>query len=212
MLPPFAASTPVMFAPYSVTFTTPGAQTIPVPFGAKTVTVECYGAGGSGNARQTMFCGGGGGGYSKKNTYSLAGLTGIYISVPGVPAAHTDGADAFAKENSSGGTTICLAKGGQAQPDVNNLGGQASAGTGDVKYSGGTGYQDLSHALSAGGGGAGPTGAGGNASSATAGIADGGLSGAGGVDTATGNNYGGGAGGWDPTAFGAQGAIRLSWA
>jgi len=202
-----AASEPPSFSPFSTEYTTPGyAATIAIPEGASTVTVECIGGGGGRGWYSDNSGGGGGGGYARKNSYSVAGLTGIYVSV-GYGYHVSGGAysyPSFARENGSGGTVIANATGGYAAPT--GSGGAGGAGTvGDVLYTGGTG------AGSAGGGAAGPGGNGGAASGSTPGAGNGSPAGDGGANDLPGEDYGGGSGG-GTSANGAGGWLKLSWA
>lgn len=195
------------FTGYSDTITATGTQTVSIPAGASTVTVECISSGAGGYDNGTTY-GGGGGAYSKKNTYSLAGLTGIYIDVPAAGAYGANGSDALARENSAGGTIICkAAKSWNYNSIHTGDGGQAADGTGDLKYSGG----GISSSAGGGGGAAGPSGSGAANSGGTGGTAGGSPAGAGGNTSANGNNYGGGAGAGGATT-GAQGWIKLTWA
>ena len=215
------------FAPFSTEYTTPGTQTVSIPAGATAVTIECIGAGGSGGAATgaTYRAGGGGGEYAKTISYSLSGLTGLHISVPnsvaGVSASSdgNTGAQATVRENTSGGTIICQANGGQGGKQgtgsaKNGYGG--TGGTGDVLHDGGTSRRS-SNGRSGGGGAGGPTSAGGDVGNSSTGGAGGGSpAGAGGdADSGNGSNYGGGggaAGGSAASGDGAQGWIKLSWA
>lgn len=209
------------FTSYSTEYTTPGTQTISIPAGASSVTVECIAAGAAANCQRVTVedpyqaAGGAGGAYSKKNTYSVASLSGIYISVPAAAVA-ASGQDAFARENNSGGTEICVAKGATRSSSAGAVsqGGQAGSGVGDVKYSGGNGATGSN--TQGGGGAAGPSGNGSNGTSGSGGASGGSPAGNGGSPgDNNGNNYGGGAGADDsPTtnANGAQGWIKLTWA
>lgn len=210
------------FVGYSTAYTTPGTDTIPIPVGATAVTVECYGAGGSVNGPFAVGkTGGGGGAYARRDVYAVAGLTAIYISVPNQTAVATGGGDCFARENTSGGSDICRAKGGGAGVnDGTASGGSASSSVGDVRFRGGqsrvTGISN-----SGGGGAGGPSGAGGDTNNShSGGAGGGGVAGAGGARGAAGDppengaNYGGGGGG-GPSAsggLGAQGYLKLTWA
>ena len=184
------------FTPVSTDYTTPGTQTVSIPDGATAVTVECIGSGGAGGASY----GGGGGEYAQKTSYAVAGLTGIYISVPDAFTS-SDGDAAFAKENSSGGTTIALANGGLR---ASHGGAGGTGGTGDILHDGGAG-----NPARGGGGAGGPTSAGGNGSGSTGGAGGGSPAGAGGDEGSAGHNYGGG--GAAGSTIGAPGWIRLSW-
>lgn len=191
------------FAGYSTVCT--GTGTVAIPQGASSVTIELIGAGADGywDGGDGMCRGGGGGAYSKKNTYSVNGLTGIYLDV---------GAGAtVARINNLSGTVIC-----SAAPGGYPAGGLASYGVGDVTYSGGNGTPVLNGVTAGGGGAAGPNGNGGNAIGATGGVSGGGAAGSGG-DGSTyqpGNNYGGGGGGngYSGKGNGAQGWAKLTWA
>ena len=204
--------------PYSTEYTTPGTQTVAIPAGAATVTVECYGSGANAtyvNGVQST-CGGGGAGYSRRDTYSVSGLTALYLSIPDAPASGSGvlGDDAFVKENTAGGTTICLAKGGGTVVG-SYVGGAAADGTGDVKFSGGDGH-NVATENCGGGGGAGPDGDGGDGGSGTAGTAGGGLAGVGSNGITTSASACGGGGGVRSNGgtprVGARGGIKLSWA
>ncbi len=197
--------------PIVTTYTTPGTQTVSVPTGAVIVTVECYAAGATPLDDGTAGAGGGGA-YSKRNTYSVAGLTGLYLSVPAAPGNNTAGGDAFVRENNASGTVICLAKGGGSGGTI-RIGGAAASGTGDTKYSGGNG-EAYGGGLAGGGGGAGSTGNGSNGSAGSGGAGGGGLAGAGGEGNGTnGVAAGGGGGSRDDVqaGAGARGAIKLTW-
>ena len=209
------------FVPYSTEYTTPGTSTISIPAGATTVTIECIGSGARGDVNSGVRgAGGGGSAYAKKNTYSLSGLTGIYISVSAINTTEEGAAlDSFAKENSSGGTTICLAAGapGAVADGSTPLGGTAASSTGDVKYSGGSGasVHSSDEVASGGGGSAGPSGAGGNASYDTAGTGNGAPAGNGGSGSGVAGSAAGGGGGAHysgTSGNGARGWIKLSWA
>jgi len=193
------------FAQVVQTYTTPGTQTVSIPDGASFVTVECIGAGANGShTADPTVNGGGAGAYSKRNSYSLSGLTGIYISVP-----TGQGGDAFAKENSSGGTTICLAAG---KSTANSSGALSTSCTGDLKYSGGDGDGSGGTGAIAGGGAGGPNGAGTAASVNTPGVGGGGAAGNGGNGSQDGFVYGGGGGCTNVTdKLGAQGWLRLTF-
>lgn len=188
--------------PFSTEYTTPGAQTVTKPVGAVSCIIECIGAGGSRSGpigKASNYAGGGGGAYSK-TTVDVTGYTGIYIDVPAAESG-----DAVARQNSVGGTIICLAKGA----DVDN-GGSAASGTGDVKYSGGSSSPVSGSSSVGGAGAAGPSGNGSANSGATGGASGGSPGGAGGNSGSNGSNYGGGAGNGG-SGVGAKGYIKLSW-
>ncbi len=113
------------------------------PAGVTSVSVECWGAGGGGT---TNTAGGGGGAYSKKTVAVTPSSN--YAVVVGTSAANANGGDTtFA-------STTVVAKGGLSGGN-GRTGGQASAGTGDTKYSGGDGGNT---SQGAGGAGAGDSG------------------------------------------------------
>lgn len=200
------------FAAYFTEYTTAGTQTIPVPAGATGVIIECIGGGGGsrsaiGTKAGDVNPGGGGGAYSKTTLSSLVGYTDIYISVGAGGTYTNNGSDSFAKQNTSGGTTVCLAKGG----DANTNGGAAGSGTGDLKYSGGRGGTGGVGPTFGGGGAASSAGDGGNTSTSTGGTSSGSPGGSGGNSGQAGNVYGGGCGFGNSANSGAKGYIKLSW-
>ena len=182
-------------------------STISIPAGASGVVIENIGKGGAGYSNSGVEAqGGGGGAYSLKTLASLAGYTGIYLDL--------SGADAVAKQNSSGGTTVCLAKAGaNGVAGTPGQGGQAASGVGDTKYSGGDGYGEASpFPKGYGGGAAGPSGNGGSAWVGGAGTSGGSPGGAGGGIGANGNDYGGGAGSSNSGGMtGGKSYIKLTW-
>lgn len=197
------------FSGYSTTYDsgTTSTTTISVPAGATGLVIETIGKGGAAYLNSGVEArGGGGGAYSIKTIASLSGYTGIYLDL--------SGADAVAKQNSSGGSTVCLAKGGAAGvAGTSGQGGQSASGTGDTKYSGGDGYGEASPGPKGyGGGAAGPSGAGGSANAGGAGSGGGPPAGAGGGLGADGNDYGGGAGAGSGVAgSGAKSYVKLTW-
>jgi hypothetical protein len=211
-----------------------GAFMIPADFPAGgTLQVECVGASGGGATS-------GGGAYSKTNAITgiTAGQT-VYIQT-GIPGFSTVIDTWFNKTTNaapSSTTNGCLAKTGTAGGTSFPAGGQASAGVGDVKYSGGTGgdyyYDSESSSVGNGGGGgaAGPNGNGANAyntgynsgggganggSASVAGGAGGngrGGSGGGAFSSAgtAGNGTNGGGGGGTNTGTSGNGGPDLIW-
>ncbi len=198
------------FEAFSTDYTATGGQTIAIPAGAVAVTIEVIAAGAGGNSGNNGG-GGGGGGYAKRNTYSVAGLTGIYIYVPPSVAASTSGAAAYARENASGGTVICSANGGG--PGSGASAGSGGAGTvGDVLHTGGNG--DIYGTGGGGGGAAGPTSNGSPGYHSIGGDGGGTPAGKGGDWGGNpGANYGGGGNGYNTGTggAGAQGWVKLSW-
>lgn len=199
----------VSFTPYSTQYNsgTTSTTTVSVPVGASQVIIELIGKGGNGyTVVSSESRGGGGGAYSKTTITPLSGYTGIYLDL--------SGADATAKQNSSGGSTVCLAKGGvSGSAGTSGTGGAAGSGTGDVKYSGGDGYGESgTSAKATGGGGAGPSSAGSNGTGGGGGAGGGYPAGVGGdFNTFTGNNYGGGGGGMAFSGFDGAGTGGKSW-
>lgn len=130
------------------TFTSGGNWT--VPSDVTEATVECWAAGGGGT---TGTGGGGGGAYSRSEVSSLTPSSSISVTV-GSSSSGSDGGD------STFDTNVVVAKGGKSGSN-GGQGGQSSAGTGDVKFSGGDGSTGTGNR--GGGGGAGDSSAGGNA-------------------------------------------------
>jgi len=142
--------------------TATGSFTIPADFpSGGTLQVECIGAGGQG-AR-------GGGAYSKTN--ALTGITAsqtVYVQVgaPGSDTWFNKAANSAPASTTNGALAKC---GGDSSSTAAGSGGQSSAGIGDLKYSGGDGginyanEPDARDVVGAGGGAAGPSGAGKNA-------------------------------------------------
>jgi hypothetical protein len=171
-----------------------GAYTIPADFAAgSSLQVECIGSSGASNA--------GGGAYSKTNAITglSAGQT-VYIRALGGGSGADSWFNKAANSAPASTTNGCLAKAGTQTATNNPPGGQASAGIGDLKYSGGTGGLYLIGCItdSAGGGGgaAGPNGAGANAYSIGYGSGGGGANGgSASVAGGAGGNGRGGSGG-----------------
>jgi hypothetical protein len=137
-----------------------GAYTIPADFAAgSSLQVECIGGGQAENA--------GGGGYSKTNAITglAAGQT-VYIKANfGIDSWFNKAANSAPASTTNG----CLAKAGSPNGTNSPAGGQASAGIGDLKYSGGSGglytFSCPNNAFGGGGGAAGPNGNGANGGS-----------------------------------------------
>lgn len=183
------------FTPFSTTYTTTGATTVPIPAGATKVTIELVGAGSTGfnfDQETGRSVGGGGGAFSKKIDLSLSGYSSIYLLIP-----NGNGGPTVARQNSAGGTIVC-----QAAGNSNSVGGGSTGNCiGDVAFNGGNGSSGTG---SAGGGGAGPLGAGGSASGTTPGTNGGGT------DGFSGNGGGVTLGG--SVSNGIRGWARLTWA
>lgn len=142
--------------------------------------------GGAGGGSSSAY-GGGGGAYSKTSNVALTPGASINYSIGAAGVGNATPTGGPGGDTWIGGTdfasSFCAAKGGTSAVTG---GGQASAGIGDVKYSGGNGYYG-------GGGAAGPDGDGANSLSSGR---DGGQGG-------NGSGGAGGIGGASPTAGGA---------
>jgi len=162
-------------------------------------TIEVIGGGGGGE-----LAGGGGGAYSKIINVDLTPGTVLGYQAGSGGTSTNNGGDSWLCSGTSncasiGGSAVIVgAKGGTGAIDeVGALGGQASSGIGDVKYSGGTGGWYALGSGNSGGGGGGAGGPFGNGGHAAHGIGNdmgsgGGAGGGGsnGSDTGTGgNNY-----------------------
>lgn len=168
---------------------------------ATLLTIKAWAGGGSTGTRNTSGGNGGGGGgaFSQKNNLAVTGGTNYTCVING--SGH----------DTTFNGTDCVAKGGADVADNTNtkgLGGLASGGVGDVKYSGGDGGDGGGSGTNSGGGGggAGTTGAGGNASGQTHGTGTT-LNGGNGADGFTANSA---AGGGSDYGGGASGAYRTS--
>jgi hypothetical protein len=178
-----------------------GAYTIPADFAAgSSLQVECIGGGSIAN--------GGGGAYSKTNAITglSAGQT-VYIKAGGA------GVDSWFNKaaNSSPASTTngALAKAGIGSGNNLASGGQASAGIGDLKYSGGNGGPYVpgcsNDSVGGGGGAAGPNGNGANASTTFTGGGGGGANGGSAGGQLNGGNGRGGSGGGTYSISGSAG-------
>lgn len=108
--------------------TTPGAGTWTVPTGVTEVTVECWGGGGAGR----YGGGGGGGGWSSETLTVTPGAAHNYFVAASQPYAES-GDPTIGQDTWFGSTSNVLAKGA-----TGHIGGQASAGRGAQKFSGGS--------------------------------------------------------------------------
>lgn len=195
------------FSPYSTNYLTAGTYTVPIPAGATYCQIDGYAAGQNGLGL-TGNRGGGGGAFARR-TVPVAGHTAIYITVPpGSTSAITKAGNAEARWDNASGELIMRADGPEANTssNVTHYGGLAENCIGDLTYSGGaTDYK-------AGGGGAGPNGAGLPATSNSApGAGNGGLAGAGGNNSGGVQCGGGGAQGGLIGFVGGAGGVQLSW-
>ena len=169
----------------------------------KTVTIECYGAGGRGSKTGN---GGSGGAYSKRILSLNSGSYSVGVGKNDYNG-YGNGGDTWVKSGSHD-VIICQAGGGRQDGTID---WQLTQATGSTKYYGGYGSPDFqgyaSYNGSGGGGGAGPTGNGSNGQSAfyststVAGPASGGLG------NTTGN---GGNGGFYYAAAATNGVIAPS--
>ncbi|WP_139189584.1 MULTISPECIES: T9SS type A sorting domain-containing protein [Rhodonellum] len=181
-----------------------------VPQGVTTITIESIGGGGRGGTRTNSgnATGGGGGGAYSSSTIDVIPGEPLKIVVGQGATSVQAGGDSWVSRTELLSDAFILAVGGQS---VNNnqttgaIGGQASEGIGQIKFSGGTGSQGSTtpqNGRGGGGGGAGSaTGVGGSATGRNGGSSSG-IGGAGGtaVDGPTENgfqgaNYGGGGSG-----------------
>lgn len=199
-----------------VTATGAGTFTFPSDFQSVGAYVECRGAGGSGGAAGATYDAqsAGGGAYSRTNNlsaYKAGDSVAVNVGAGGASVSSTSyvngnpGGDTWFG-NSVYASAICGAKGGSrgvyASPYSYCLGGQASAGIGDVKFSGGAGgfSTDTSSTRWRGAGGAaGPSGDGANgatngASGGNGGAGNNGVGGSGGTGASTGKAGNGGNG------------------
>jgi len=226
----------------SYTFTTVGSGSYSKPASITKLVIECWGGGGSAFGNDGSKNGGGvGGQYAKKTiTYPTANMIIPYIVAAG--GSTVDIGDGYSR-GTSGGDSIwdngqVVAKGGAAgnaiatgSENVSYKTGSIEGGVGDIVYKGGSGVVVINNAVvgHAGGGGAGSTGNGNDATIAEVigvtgsygGLAKDDFGGAGADgQTATapqpgknGSNYGGGGGGGtlgQTVGLGAQGLIRIT--
>jgi hypothetical protein len=209
------------------TVTTPlGSGSFTVPAGVTSITVEVWGAGGRGGSRTSNgeAGGGGGGAYSRSVlTVTPGQVINYYVGFGSLTAL--PGEDSWFS-----GNTILMAKGGNSV-DTNittgGAGGLATAGVGDVKFSGGNGANAASNATGGGGSSAGRAANGNSATSSTGAAAptDGGNGGNGNTSGSQGAGEnglspGGGGGGARRSnasgtemvgGFGGNGQIRISY-
>lgn len=201
--------------------TTTGAGSWTVPAGVTSVTVEAWGGGGAG----PFGAAGGGGAYSAGVVTVTPGQVLNYFVAP-AQTYPGSGAKTVGHDSWFGSTTTVLAKGADG-----HLGGQASAGQGSLKFSGGStrfidpntgqpaGLSDSAYGGSGasasknGDGGDGlynpATAAGSAGASPGAGAA--GQSNVEGGGGATGTTQGGAPGGGSRTATSTRGQIRITW-
>ena len=184
---------------FSQVFDTPGTSTYTVPSGVYSITVEVWGAGGSGGDRSNNgYTGGGGGGAYARSTLTTSPGTIYNLSVGAGSVSFQPGQDSW-----FGSASNVMAKGGQSVANNNSngaSGGSATTSVGTTKFVGGNGANGTTSRSGGGGSSAGPTANGTNAtndSGATAPV--GGGNGANGRNSDgngyAGTNPGGGGGG-----------------
>ncbi|AWA31312.1 hypothetical protein HYN48_15100 [Flavobacterium magnum] len=135
----------------TATFNSDGTFTVPAGY-TYNATIHVWGAGGRGGSRSGSNGAGGGGGGGAYSSSTIVLTAGTYNVTVGTGAT-TDIADG---EDSSF-STLVIAKGGKTvglNSATGGAGGQASAGTGTIKYSGGAGVSATSGVAFSGGGGA----------------------------------------------------------
>lgn len=132
--------------------TTTGSGEFIVPDGVTSITVEVWGAGGRGGSRTSgsnAYGGGGGGAYSRSIISVTPGQTFNYFVGAGSNSTANGGDTWF------GSSTTLMAKGGASVPNnaaAGALGGDASLGFGEVKFSGGDGANRVNSTTAGGGG------------------------------------------------------------
>jgi hypothetical protein len=204
-----------MRTPTVIYLTSGSSWMVPSDWSSSANTIECIGAGGSGASLYSQNYGGGGGGaYSAVANLALTAGAMISYGV-GIGGASVTGGGAGGNAGGNtwfNGTSLAAcsigAQGGQGGSTSGSLpaapGGQASAGTGATKYSGGNGGAPNLYGGSGGGGGAGANGpgnngtaqSGGNTTGTNGGSGDAGSGGAGGTAV--------GGGGGNPGAAGTE--------
>ena len=201
----------------TILFTTVGSGSWVKPSGVTRVEIECWGAGGDGNATSPGRRGGGGGSYSA----NMSGLTTNYAATEMVIPYYV--ADRGSQEDTTWGRNSSApewnvynrvrARAGQnATTAFPGAGG--SGGDGTTQYAGGNGVAGAGSSVGGGGGAAGELGPGNNASGATGGSGSGQFSGNGGSNDTAATPYGGGGAGSSLVEFrvGTQGLIRIQYA
>ena len=186
----------------AIEYTTAGTYTFTVPSGITEIGAVCVGGGAGARDWNLPYIGGGGGALSYSNGIATTPGESLTVVVGignySTTAPNLAGGDSYIARS---GTNLILAKGGEG---VSGAGGQASAGVGAVKYSGGS---NPIYGGSGGGGAAGYAGDGGNGGQGGA-IGSGGNAGTGGAGGGGGSsgNIAGNGGGVGIQAQGASGA------
>lgn len=144
---------------FAQVFDTSGADTYTVPSGVYQLTVEVWGAGGSGGTRFTNgYSGGGGGGAYVRSVLNVTPGTTYNLNVGAGSNGTQPGQDSW-----FGNATTVMAKGGNSVPDngtTGALGGSVTASIGVARYAGGNGANALNNYGGGGGSSAGPNAAG----------------------------------------------------
>ncbi|ERM83492.1 hypothetical protein P872_00220 [Rhodonellum psychrophilum GCM71 = DSM 17998] len=201
--------------------------TFTVPSGVTSITLEVWGAGGGGAGRGNNGTGGGGGGgaYSRSVLAVTPGAD-LRVSVGSGGGSNSAGGDSWVSTSTVVANAIILARGGLSPGNniaTGALGGNATTGVGNIRFSGGRG----ANAGTDGGGGGSSAGSAANGTNATGSSganapADGGGGGDGKIGTQgngiSGDIPGGGGGGAKRTnngtrtgGNGANGQIRITY-
>jgi len=216
----------------SVTYSTPGSSTFTVPFGVTQITVEVWGAGGTGGSidgngsNYWLGAGGGGGGAYAKKAITVTPCSTYSYTVGAGASSSSAGGDSFFLS-----TGTVMAKGGLSAPggqsSAGALGGSATLSIGDVTYSGGNGANGTSSSTyGVGGGSSAGSGSNGNSGSGSSGGAaptGGGAGGNGKTGSDGSGSNGGSPGGGGGGALnssnnilrsggqGGDGQVKISW-
>lgn len=229
-----AGSAPLTGTQVKATFKTAGSASWTVPAGVSSIKVECWGAGAGGEASVHVAgviggYGAGGGAYSRINSLGVVPGHAYTLTVgKGGAGGLTSGQAGNDGGSSSFGVSTCVAVGGRSSTSAGGQGGQASACTGDVKFSGGNGGSITAQGGGGGGSSAGSSAAGNNGQSGSGSLGGkggtaptgGGAGGNGGTNQQGGFNGsapgggGGGGGGLtisEPGGNGADGQVIITY-
>lgn len=210
------------FIPFGeAVYTSPGTYSFVVPAGITEISAVAVGGGSTGVVYRTTTGGGGALSYSNNIPVTPGESLTVVVGVKGMTVSITSSNTgvinpAGPSSISRGGTTLLLASaaaGTSNRPSNIAQGGQASAGIGAVRNSGGSSVTNSANAGAGGGGAAGYSGSGGNGNPALTpggnGTGGGGGGGAGGNNT-RGNSAGGGVGLYGQGANGVGGTTSNS--
>jgi hypothetical protein len=201
----------------SILFTTVGSGSWVKPSGVTRVEIECWGAGGDGNATSPGRRGGGGGSYSS----NMSGLTTNYAVTEMVVPYYV--ADRGSQEDTTWGKNSSApewnvynrvrARAGQNATTA-SPGAGGSGGDGTTQYAGGSGVAQAGSTVGGGGGAAGENGPGNNAVGSTGGSGSGQFSGNGASNNTVATPYGAGGAGSALVEYrvATQGLIRIQYA